>query len=114
MNLVAADVDGLFGQGRKIAGRSGAGGSSAKGLRDGIDSAAGTVGHPLVRSGMASFLSGVTDAANSFGCQIQGGGDNVSSVASTIREQDNEGAHGLQPSVTECTEIEARIHGHVR
>lgn len=96
---IGVDVPGLHGTGRTISHRSGGAGAAANGLKTGLDGA--RMGHHAVHSALASFVTDhVLDHANKLPTQIDGGGVNVSNVASTARDSDNSGGSALQSSVT--------------
>lgn len=109
--VTGVQVDGLYGTGNTIAGRSSHGGSAAKGLKEGLDSAHGQVGHPSVRSALSSFVTtDITDGANKLGTQLTSAGHNVSNVSATARNSDNTGAQNLSPVIGENSGINGRIN----
>ena len=109
--VVGVEVEALHGTGGTIAGRAGHGHAAAKGLKEGLDAAHGQVGHPVVRAALSSFVTtDITDNANRLGDQLTDGGHNVSNVAATARDSDDEGARGLQPDVTGTSTISDRIN----
>lgn len=99
-DVTGVEVEGLHGAGRKVAGRSAGGQAAAKGLKEGLDSASGTVGNGRIKTALTSFVTNhVIDDSNLLGHQLTAGGDNVSNVASTARSSDEEGAHALSVEV---------------
>lgn len=103
--------DGLHATGRKIAGRSGGGRSAANSLTSNLDGSAARTGHALVTSALRAFVNnGVLDNSILLGNQLENGGDNVSNVASTARNSDEEGARALQLDVATGTDMSDRIN----
>ena len=99
-DVTGVEVDGLHGTGRKISGRSTGGQAAANGLKQGLDSASGSVGHGRIKSALTTYVTNhVIDDSNLVGHQLTAGGDNVSNVASTARSGDEEGAHSLANEV---------------
>ncbi|GAA2085058.1 hypothetical protein GCM10009821_28180 [Aeromicrobium halocynthiae] len=112
--IVGAVVDTLHSVGRNIARRSGGGGPAARRLSTTLESSASAVGHPRVRGSITAYVTNnVVDTANLFGSQLTAAGDNVSNVASTIRNEDTEGGYVLQTEVAANSAISDRIHGNV-
>ena len=111
--LIGATVDTLHSIGRNIARRSGGGGPAARMLSTSLESSAGTVGHPRVRSAITAYVTNnVVDNANLFGSQLTAAGANVSNVASTIRNEDTEGGYVLRGEVAVNSALSDRIHGN--
>ncbi len=91
-------VDGLHGVGRTTSSRSSGAQSSSKGLKEGLDGA--TMGHPTVVGALSTFVTGdIVDHANKLPVQVDNAGVNVSNVASTSRDYDNEAGAGLKQPV---------------
>jgi len=112
--VVGVEVESLHSTGGTIAGRAGHGHAAAKGLKEGLDAAHGSVGHPVVRAALSAFVTtDITDNANKLGTQLTSGGHNVSNVAATARDSDEDGARGLTPGITETTAIDERINRQV-
>lgn len=108
---IGVEVDALHGTGRTISGRSSGGESAAKGLKEGLDSAGGTIGHFAVKSAMTAFVTNdVVDPANKLPVQLTDGGTNVSNVASTARDSDNEGAAALSAPIADASGYASRIN----
>ena len=64
-DAIGVEVSGLHGTGRTISGRSAGGEAAAKGLKEGLHSAGGSIGHFVVSSAVTSFVSDqVLDPAN--------------------------------------------------
>ena len=99
-DVTGIEVDGLHGAGRTVAGRSTGGQSAANGLKHGLDSASGSVGHGKIKSALSTFVTNnVIDDSNLVGHQLTAAGDNVSNVASTARSSDEENARTLSTEV---------------
>jgi hypothetical protein len=113
-DAIGVEVSGLHGTGRTISGRSAGGEAAAKGLKEGLHSAGGSIGHFVVSSAVTSFVSDqVLDPANKLPVQLTDGGINVSNVASTARDSDNEGAAALSSPISESSSFSARINRQV-
>jgi hypothetical protein len=105
------DADGLHGTGKNISGRSTGGASAARGLKNGLDSATGKVGHVSVRNALATFVTErVLDQANRLPVQLESGGHNVADVAATARDADNEKAADLARPISHSSGIGDRIN----
>lgn len=105
-DVTGVEVEGLHATGRTVAGRSTGGQSAANGLKHGLDSASGTVGHGRIKSALTAYVTNhVVDDSNLVGHQLTAGGNNVSNVASTARSSDEEGAHtvGVEVNLTSDT-----------
>jgi hypothetical protein len=113
-DVTGVEVDGLHGTGRTIAGRSTGGQSAANGIKQGLDSASGLVGHSRIKSALTSFVTNhVIDDSNLVGHQLSAGGDNVSNVASTARSSDEEHAHALSPDVNLNSDTSSDLNGRI-
>ncbi|MDX6278873.1 MAG: hypothetical protein QOJ72_3001 [Nocardioidaceae bacterium] len=111
---IGVEVTGLHGTGRTISGRSAGGEAAAKGLKEGLHTAGGSIGHFVVRSAVTSFVSDeVVEPANKLPVQLADGGVNVSNVASTARESDNDGAAALSSPIADSSGFSARINRQV-
>jgi hypothetical protein len=111
---IGVEVDALYGTGRTISGRSAGAESAAKGLKEGLDSAGGGVGHFAVKSAMTAFVADqVVDPANKLPVQLTDGGANVSNVAATARDRDNEGAAALSTPIASASDYASRINRQV-
>lgn len=97
-DVIGLDVDGLHRTGATIAGRAAAGGAVARRLVTGLDSAHGGLGHPSVRQALQTYVTNdVNEHARHLEATITAAGHDVSNVAATGRNSDQEGAHGLAP-----------------
>lgn len=111
---IGVEVSGLHGTGSTISGRSTGADAAAKGLKEGLDSAGGSIGHFAVKSAVTAFVANdIVDAANKLPAQLVDGGHNVSNVASTARDSDNEGAAALSAPIAEATGFSSRINRQV-
>lgn len=105
------EVEGLHGTGKNISGRSTGGAAAARGLKHGLDAASGKVGHHSVKNALATFVTEhVLDQANELPHQLENGGHNVSNVASTARDDDNQKAAELSRPVSTTSGIGLRIN----
>lgn len=115
-DVVGLDVDGVHHTGGTISGRAAGGGTAARRLVAGLDSAHGGLGHPSVRQALQTYLTtDVTDHAHHLAANITAAGHDVSNVAATARNSDDEGAHDLAPVLgsTESaySSIRSRVQG---
>ncbi|HWU23154.1 MAG TPA: hypothetical protein VN088_16570 [Nocardioides sp.] len=115
-DVVGFDVEALHHTGATVTARAAAGGTAARRLVTGLDSAHGGLGHPSVRQALQSFLTtDVTHHAHHLAADITAAGHDVSNVAATGRNSDDEAARDLAPHLqsTESayTSIHARIQG---
>lgn len=113
-DVTGVEVEGLHGTGRTVAGRSTGGQSAANGIKHGLDSASGSVGHGRVKSALTTFVTNhVIDDSNLVGHQLTAAGDNVSNVASTARSTDEEGAHVLSTEVNLSSDQSSDLNGRI-
>jgi hypothetical protein len=111
---IGVEVSGLHGTGTTISGRSSAADAAAKGLKEGLDSAGGSIGHFAVKSAVTAFVANdIVEPANKLPVQLTDGGHNVSNVASTARNSDNEGAAALRAPISDASTFNARINRQV-
>ena len=111
---IGVEVSALHGTGTTISGRSTAADAAAKGLKEGLDSAGGSIGHFAVKAAVAAFVANdIVEAANKLPVQLEDGGHNVSNVAATARDSDNEGAAALSAPISEASGFSARINRQV-
>lgn len=114
-DVVGLEVDALHGTGTRISGRAAGGGSAARGLLTGLDSAHPRMGHPLVRSALSTFVTTeVMDLAHHLATNVSAAGHHVSNVAATGRDSDNDGARGLSPDLAAAEASYADIDGRAR
>ncbi len=110
-NVVGANVDGLHSTGGKISGRSGGGSSAARSLRNNLDTTATSVGHGRLKGAITAYVTnGVIDSSNRLGTQLTAAGNNVSNVAATVRNEDEEGARVVQSNVSSDSAVADRIN----
>ncbi len=110
-NVTGVEVDALHATGGKIKGRSDGSQSAAHGLKNGLDSASGSVGQGRIKGAVSSFVTNhVVDDSNLLSHQVSNAGSNVSFVASTTRAEDEEGGRSVQQSVSDDTTIANRIN----
>lgn len=108
------EVTGLYNTGKKISGRSANGGSAAKGMREGLDTAGGKVGHSRVRNALAAFVTdNVLDQANQLPVHLENGGNSVSRVPATARDEDTSKAAGLKAPIAGAESYSGRINRQV-
>lgn len=113
-NVVGANVDGLHSTGGKISGRSGGGSSAARSLRNNLDTTSSSVGNGRLKGAITSFVTnGVIDSSNRLGSQLTAAGTNVSNVAATVRNEDEEGARTVQADVSTNSAVSDRINRNV-
>lgn len=110
-DVVGVEVEGLYATGKTIAGRSGHGESQAAGLQHGLVGASGTVGHPIVRSALSGFVDDhVMGKAAEIGVMLTSGGHNVSNVAATASDSDQEAATALTTPISTTDTLGQRIN----
>ena len=113
-DVTGVEVGQLHNVGTKVSGRSDSGHSAAKGLKEGLDSASGSLGHPIVGTALTSFVTDhVLDDSGKLGNLLTDGGHNVSNVASTARNSDEQGGANLTAPVAESSEVGDRINRQV-
>lgn len=94
---IGVHVDGLHKTGRTISGRQDGASSTAKALRDGIDTAGGLLGHGGLKSAARKFVDNhITDHANKLPTLIDAAGVTTSNTASTARGADEDGARAVK------------------
>jgi hypothetical protein len=112
--VTGVEVGALNGVGSTVAGRSASGSSAAKGLKEGLDSASGSMGHPIVSAAITGFVNNhVLDASGKLGTLLTSAGHNISNVAATARASDEQGAADLKAGISGTTSVSARINGQI-
>lgn len=109
---VGANVDSLHKTGGKISGRSAGGSTAAQNLSENLRTSGTSVGHGRLKGAISTFVStGALADGRQLGTQVTAAGNNVSNVAATVREEDNEGARTVNTSTAQDTSIADRING---
>ena len=113
-DVTGVEVSQLHTVGTTVSGRSTSGHAAAKGLKEGLDSASGTLGHPIVGTALTSFVNDhVLDDSGKLGNLLTDGGHNVSNVASTARASDEQGGANLSTPIAGTSEVGDRINRQV-
>lgn len=113
-DVTGVEVGQLHQVGKTVSGRSATGRAAAKGLKEGLDSATGLLGHPIVSAALTGFVSDhVLDPSNKFANLLEDGGNNVANVASTARSSDESAAANLQTPVSGTSSINDRINRQI-
>ncbi|MFI5429963.1 hypothetical protein [Aeromicrobium sp. UC242_57] len=113
-DVTGVEVGQLHQVGKTVSGRSASGRAAAKGLKEGLDSATGLLGHPIVGAALTGFVSDhVLDPSNKFDNLLEDGGNNVANVASTARASDENAGSNLQTPVAGASDISSRINRQV-
>ncbi|KQV74930.1 hypothetical protein ASC61_07925 [Aeromicrobium sp. Root344] len=113
-DVTGVEVGQLHKVGTTVSGRSTSGHAAAKGLKEGLDSASGGLGHPIVGTALTSFVNDhVLDDSGKLGNLLTDGGHNVSNVASTARNSDEAGAANLATPISTTSEVGDRINRQV-
>jgi hypothetical protein len=108
---IGVEVSALHGTGTTISGRSSGADAAAKGLKEGLDSAGSSIGHFAVKSAVTAFVANdIVGPANRLPVELTDGGHNVSNVASTARDSDNDGAAALTAPISQTSGFNARIN----
>ena len=111
---IGVEVDGLYGTGKTISARAAGGGAAAKGLKDGLESAGGGVGHSSVKGALSRFVRDHVDGhVVNLPRQVDEGGHRTSGVAATARDSDNAGAAALTAPIAGASEMANRINRQI-
>ena len=112
--VTGVNVGQLYKVGTTVSGRSESGHAAAKGLKEGLDSAKGSLGHPIVGAALSGYVTDhVLDPSGKLGNLLTAGGENVSNVASTARGSDEQAAADLQTPVSGTSEVGNRINRQI-
>lgn len=110
-HVTGVEVDNLHRTGGTIKGRAEGGRVAATGLKTGLDSASGAVGHGLVKGALTDFVTNhMLDDSNLLGHQLENGGSNIEFVAATAQSEDTEGGRNMQTTIGENSGISDRIN----
>ena len=113
-DVTGVEVGQLYRVGTTMSGRSDSGNAAAKGLKEGLDSASGLLGHPKVGQALTGYVTDhVLDDSAKLGNLLTNGGHNVSNVASTARGSDEAGASNLSTPIAGASEVGNRINRQI-
>jgi hypothetical protein len=113
-DVTGVEVGRLYEVGTTVSGRAESGNAAAKGLKEGLDSAKGSLGHPIVGAALSGYVTDhVLDPSGKLGNLLTDGGHNVSNVASTARSSDEQAAANLQAPVSGTTDVGSRINRQI-
>lgn len=112
--VTGVEVGQLYKAGTNVSGRAESGHAAAKGLKEGLDAAKGSLGHPIVGAALTGFVTDhVLDASGKLGNLLTAAGHNVSNVASTARNSDEDAAADLRTPITGASTVGNRINQQI-
>jgi len=113
-DVTGVEVGQLYKVGTTVSGRAESGRAAAKGLKEGLDSAKGVMGHPIVGAALGGYVTDhVLDPSGKLGNLLTDGGRNVSNVASTARGSDEQAAADLKAPVSGTSDVGNRINRQI-
>jgi hypothetical protein len=113
-DVTGVEVGQLYKVGSTVSNRADSGNAAAKGLKEGLDSAQGSLGHPIVGAALSGYVTDhVLDPSGKLGNLLTDGGHNVSNVASTARSSDEQAAANLQTPLSSTSEVGDRINRQI-